>query len=284
VIGRGLRVAQSIAVPPATAMPGFVYVPAGEFLYGSGREEGERRNLLAQPLHRVHSRAFWISRTEVTYAQWIEYLRALPPAERSQRLPSGIGVAFEESPDGRFTLTLEPSPDEKHRARQGEPLIYPGRTVRREVHWEHLPVSGVSYLDAVAYTAWLDRTGRVSGARVCTAREWEHAARGVDGRWFPHGNVLQPSDANIDETYERTPSAFGPDEVGSFPASNSPYDVADLAGNVWELTTVGDKPWYKGGCFYHTAFAALSENRGNPADAKLANVKIGLRVCADAAR
>jgi formylglycine-generating enzyme required for sulfatase activity len=96
--------------------------------------------------------------------------------------------------------------------------------------------------------------------------------------------VLRASDANIDETYGRISSAFGPDEVGSFPASNSPYDVADLSGNVWELVAIADKPLYKGGSFYQTAFAANAENRGNPADPKLGNIRIGLRVCADAAR
>ena len=95
---------------------------------------------------------------------------------------------------------------------------------------------------------------------------------------------MRPDEANIDETYGRTSSAYGPDEVGSFPASNSPYDVVDLAGNVWELTIVGkDRPWFQGGCFYHPAWAATSENRGNPAEPNLGNLHTGLRICADAA-
>jgi formylglycine-generating enzyme required for sulfatase activity len=240
---------------------------------------------MAQPMHRVHGQAFWISRTEVTFEQWLAYLRALPPAERKERLPSGADVALDEQPDGRFTLMLEPSPEERHRAREGELLVYGDREVRQEVRWERLPVSGVSYVDGLAYTAWLDRTGRVPGARLCTAQEWEHAARGADGRLYPHGNVLQPGDANIDMTYGRKPAAFGPDEVGSFPASNSPYDIADLAGNVWELIAVRrGPPLYKGGGFYHTAFAAIAENSGNPADRKQGNIRVGLRICADPAR
>jgi len=284
VIARGERVAQSVTLPARAASPaGFVYIPEGDFFYGSNRDEPVRRSLEAHPMHRVHGAAFWISRTEVTFEQWIAYLRALPPAERKQALPSGAGVKLEEQ-GGRFELQIEPSPHEMHRAVEGEPLVYPGRKVRSTVRWERLPVSGVSYHRALPYTAWLHRSGRVPGARICTAREWEHAARGADGRLFPHGNVLRPDEANIDETYGRTSSAYGPDEVGSFPASNSPYDVVDLAGNVWELTIVGkDRPWFQGGCFYHPAWAATSENRGNPAEPNLGNLHTGLRICADAA-
>ena len=39
-------------------------------------------------------------------------------------------------------------------------------------------------------------------------------------------------------TYGRVDSAYGPDEVGSHPASRSPFGVDDLAGNVFELVDV----------------------------------------------
>jgi hypothetical protein len=68
------------------------------------------------------------------------------------------------------------------------------------------PVSAVSYEDAIAYAAWLDRTRRVVGARLCDDHEWERAARGGDGRVFPTGATLV--DANIDVTYGREPLAF----------------------------------------------------------------------------
>jgi formylglycine-generating enzyme required for sulfatase activity len=153
------------------------------------------------------------------------------------------------------------------------------------VRWERLPAVGVSYANALVYTAWLDRTGRVRGARICTVREWEHAARGADGRSYPHGNVLDPSHASIDMTHRRVPDAFGPEEVGSFPVSDSPYGVADLAGNVWEIATTGkDRLANMGGSFYQTAFSAMSENLANPGEPNLRNYRIGLRICADAAR
>jgi formylglycine-generating enzyme required for sulfatase activity len=284
LLARGGRLDRAIAIPPRAAVPpGFVHVPEGDFFLGSSREE-VREVLGAQPLRPAHGRAFLISRTEVTFESWIEYLRAQPPEERRALRPGKGGVILDEQDDGRFALSLEPAPRQRYRVREGEPLVYPGRAVRAKVRWERLPVTGVSAADALAYAAWLDRTGRVPGARLCTFREWEHAARGADGRSFPHGEELHPTDANIDATYGRVPEAFGADEVGSFPASDSPYGIADLAGNVWEVTTAErGKLWQKGGSFFLPAIAARSDDRSNPGEQDMGNARLGLRICADAA-
>jgi hypothetical protein len=130
-----------------------------------------------------------------------------------------------------------------------------------DVDWRKLPVSAIVLEDALAYLQWLDRTGQVPGARLCTEHEWERAARGADDRLFPSGDSLEPSSANFDETYGRSPRAFGPDAVGSHPASDSPFGVADLAGNVWEWTTscsVGQEVTYRGGSWYESRMNARS--------------------------
>lgn len=281
----GERLERRIAVP--APRPGFVFVARGRFLYGSQSDDAFRQLFLnAQPIHEVETSAFWISRVEVTFEQWLEFLEALPAAERASFTPTFAttqNTVELEARDGHYALSLKPASEILH-AEAGAPLVYPGRSERAQVRWEHLPVSGVSYTDGVAYAAWLDRTGRVPGARLCTVREWERAARGADGRTFPHGDQLGPDDANFDETYGRKTLAFGPDEVGSFPASESPYGIADLAGNVWELTTGPDgKPWSKGGSFYQGRLTAMATNN-NPSEPGLRGIRYGLRICADAAR
>ena len=128
--------------------------------------------------------------------------------------------------------------------------------------------------------AWLDRSGRVPGARLCDEHEWEHAARGADGRRFPHGERIEPDDANFDETYARV--GFGPDEVGSHPASDSPFGVRDMAGNVWEFVRSiwrVEQPVIRGSGWYYGAFTLRSDNRDIVEPATRDPI-VGLRICA----
>jgi eukaryotic-like serine/threonine-protein kinase len=285
LIGRGEQLTRRIVVPPRAAIPDdFVYVPAGRFLYGSDRDEETRQWLDAQPMHEVATAAYLIARHEVTLAQWMEYLRALPAEERAKRTPQPQGgpVMLTLAND-RFTLAIRPT-QELYRAVEGQPLAYAGRKIRRSVRWERLPVAGISWEDVLAYTAWLQRTGRVPGARPCTLHEWERAARGADGRTYPHGDTLRPTEANFDATYDRAQGAFGLDEVGSFPASDSPFGLSDTSGNVFELVRgPRDLPETKGGSWYQEKNVAVLANHG-AAEPTEHNLQIGTRICASTAR
>lgn len=269
--------------PPAAVPDGFLFIPPGPVLFGHAGDDGLRRFFLnAEPLHRLETRGFFIARHETTFAQWLEFLQALPPAERRLRAPRVDqmlhGVAL--SHDG-LRLTMSGL---SHTLRRGAPLELSARDRRRRQRWEQLPVTGVSFDDVEAYLAWLRATKRVPGARVCSDVEWERAGRGADGRTWPHGEELAPDDANFDLTYGRVGAAFGPDEVGSHARSASPFGVEDLAGNVWEWTVSrhdASQVITRGGSWYQGAATAMLANR-EPSERTHRDPLLGVRVCATA--
>jgi len=167
-------------------------------------------------------------------------------------------------------------------ARSDQPIVYQRRTLRARQNWLSFPASGMSWDDVEAYARWLDRSGRVPGARICTDLEWERAARGADDRAYPHGETLAADDANFDETYGRDPLAFGPDQVGSHPLSRSPFGIDDLAGNVWEFVrspASGDHV-LRGGSFYFSRITNTIPNR-EVVQKELRGLNAGVRICAE---
>jgi formylglycine-generating enzyme required for sulfatase activity len=248
-----------------------VYIPPGRFLVGDDGDEDHRRDFLhASPLHAVTTAAYLIGITEVTFRDWMTYLRALPDTERERRRPdaSAINGSTLRLDGGRhpgepFTLTIEPT-SKMFVMREGQPLVYPGRERRQAIRWEAAPVSGISLEDARAYVGWLASTGGVPRARLCTELEWERAARGADGRTWAHGDRVEADDANIDITYGRVELAYGPDEVGAHPISTSPFGLVDTIGNAYEWVepppgqgVLRGGSWYQGFATAHVANRAF---------------------------
>jgi serine/threonine-protein kinase len=95
---------------------------------------------------------------------------------------------------------------------------------------EDHPVVHVSWFDAQAYAIW-------AGKHLPSEAQWEKSARGTDGRKYPWGK-LAPDATRANYGRQR----MGTTPVGSRPAGASPYDVHDLAGNVWEWCEDVDAP------------------------------------------
>jgi formylglycine-generating enzyme required for sulfatase activity len=275
----------NVTVPAATAIPaGFVYVPAGDFLFGDADEQLRTEFLGAVPIHQVHTDAYMIAQRETTYAEWIEFLNAIDDGEQALREPDASttshGSLRLRRLDDSWQLSMRPT-TRGYVAGMGEPVTYVGRKQRVRQDWLRFPVAGISPTDVSAYIGWLRRSGRVPGARWCSELEWERAARGADGRLYPHGDELAPDDANFDATYGRISTAYGPDVVGSHRESRSPFEVDDLAGNVWEIVASWQTPGefvLRGGGFYFNSISARSTNH-EPVPSTVRDVTTGFRIC-----
>jgi formylglycine-generating enzyme required for sulfatase activity len=288
VVHRGQPIRIDLRLPASSEVPsGFVYVPAGRFLFGDTDEDWRVAYLNAVPIHERSTGPFLIKAHETTFGEWLEFLRDLPPAERRVRTPSSLivqgGVAVKGSPEKGWSLELKISGEQTLTAREGSPLFFPGRKIRASQDWLRMPVVGVSQQDMQGYVKWLARTGRVRGARFCSEVEWERAARGADDRPYPSSQRrLERDDANIDETYGRVRGSFGPDEVGAHPRSESPFGIEDMAGNVWEVVRSSeDKAAFliRGGSYYQTFVVARATN-SEPVALETSTFLVGLRLCA----
>jgi len=92
----------------------------------------------------------------------------------------------------------------------------------------------VDWFDAVAYCKWLAARDGTS-TRLPTEAEWEKAARGTDGRFYPWGDRFDPTFCHMRESRPFTPQ---PEPIGSFTTDESPYGARDMAGGMREW--VGD--------------------------------------------
>ncbi len=290
LLGRDEKLRVDIPLPLAADIPkGFVYIPPGRFLFGSSDQEMVRRQFLtAVPLHQVTTDGYLIAKHETTYAEWIKYLRSMSPETRLAQLGTtgkkgamGGATSLQVLPDGSWRFSMTPA-SKTYEAKSGQRIIYRSRKMRIRQNWLRFPASGMTFAEATAYADWLDKTGRVPGARLCTDHEWERAARGADDRMFPHGSQLRPEDANYDETYGKVLDSMGPDEVGSYAASRTPFGIYDMVGNVFEWTISSVKPNQvvaRGGAYFYDQTTSRISNRFI-LETTFQDPSLGIRICA----
>lgn len=239
-----LAEAPAITAAPMTRerceeQPGFVFVPAGDFVAGSDRAEraygyeisaiaaARTPAAIAQVEQRLRDRrwfefeadrqtqtleAFCIQANLVTQQNYADFVTAT-----GHRLP---GISEADYQTQGFLV---------HPYRDVIPYIWSRGTfpAGRSNH----PVVLVSYEDAVTYAEWRGQQDGVT-YRLPTALEWEKTARTNDGRYFPWGNEWQGN-----ATQWAGSESYGTSEVAQYPLSRSPYGAEDMAGNVFEYTS-----------------------------------------------
>ncbi len=202
--------------------PDMVNIPAGEFWMGSDRKSLKMAGLDWQdwmiderPYHQLHLPAYAIGRYQVTNAEYARFIRA--GGYRQPEFWTEVGWQIKEY----YGWT--------------QPYFWTDKV------WNpaNYPVIGISWYECVAYCRWLTRvTGQLY--RLPSEAEWEKAARGTQGYLWPWGNSWDPNQCN---SGEKDPGHTTP--IGHYsPAGNSPYNVSDMVGNVWEWCTTRWKKLY----------------------------------------
>jgi serine/threonine-protein kinase len=188
------------------------YVPPGWFRCG-----GDSQLEQTFPQGRVWVDGFIMQRYTVTNAEFIVFLDdlvsrgreqealAAAPRERGGTVDEPGAVIFGRDPDGGFFLRPDADGDQ----------------------WEpDCPVMMVTLHGARAYARWWsERTGH--HWRIPHEIEWEKAARGVDGRFYPWGDFVDPSWACLRLSHDGRPVPATRDQ---FPQDQSPYGVRHLGG------------------------------------------------------
>ena len=193
------------------------FVPAGWFIAG-----GDSEAVQGLSRRRIWLDDFVIQRHPVTHVEYLQFLNSLidagREAEAQQYMPA------QRSPQGTLTTSgygqnqlgyFELRPDADGQISQG--------------NW---PVVMIDRHCAEAYAEWL-QSQSTRRWTLPTELEWEKAARGVDGRWYPWGNGFDASYCCMHASHI---GPAKPAEVTDFPFDASVYGVRGMGGNVRDLT------------------------------------------------
>lgn len=224
---------------------GFAFVPAGEFVAGSDRAERDYA-------YRISAEGFADSPADVAAAEagyrrggWFDreperQMVNLPAFCMSENLITNVDYQT------FVRATGHPSPGISAEAYQQQGFLVHDYSEVEPYLWQageypvgqgQHPAVLVSYEDALTYAQWRSaRDGVVY--RLPSNLEWEKAARGTDGRYFPWGSDWRNGGTNWAKN-----GPMGTSAIATYPLSRSPYGIEDMAGNVFEYTsTLVDKP------------------------------------------
>ena len=227
---------------------GMVWIPAGNFMMGGDNEQARKDEY---PKHGVKVNGFYMDATEVTNAQFSEFVKAtgyITTAEKDinwDEIKSQVPPNTPKPPDSILkaaSLIFVPTKSEVNLNDYSQWWAW-----TRGANWKHpngpnsdiigkdnFPVTHVSWDDAVAYSKW-------AGKRLPTEAEWEYAARGgLINNSYSWGKTFDEMGASKCNFWQgnfpylnlNKDGFMGAAPVKSF-APNG-YGLYDVAGNVWE--------------------------------------------------
>ncbi|MFU8803129.1 MAG: protein kinase domain-containing protein [Bradymonadaceae bacterium] len=216
-----------------------IYVPAGCCRIGG------------QHPRKIWVDAFVIKRHPVTNARYLEFLNDLLEREDWSKvrpfLPREVGST---------------TPSETPIYIRGDD----GRLMIPEDHPEYArwPVQFIDWHSAAAYAEWYAEATALPW-RLPMEDEWEKAARGVDGRFFPWGDFLDPTWCRMLHSTSAIPK---PAPVREYTDDESPYGVLGMAGNVrdwcadiFPVDADTSLRVYRGGCWFSLSDLCRVESR-----------------------
>lgn len=230
-------------------------------------EVGMKATLDSRPIHRVYVDGFYMDKTDVTNAQFAQFVKAtgyVTIAERIPRQEDVPGVAPEDLVSGGVVF----SPP-NHAVRldnyfqwwtyvKGASWRHPGGPKTDLNGKENYPVVMIAYDAAVFYAKW-------AGERLPTESEWEFAARGgLTGKPFVWGDDFRPNGkwmANTHQGHFPNLDTGADGFIGISPVAQYPpnaYGLYDMAGDVWQWTS----DWY--GPNYYEQLASTGSVARNP--------------------
>ncbi len=180
--------------------PEMVFVKGGSFMMGSNEGYDDEK-----PIHKVILDDFYISKYEITVAQYREFCKA-------------TGHKFPDKPDAEWY--------QEHKG------------VKKWEWIDNHPIVNVTWYDAMEYCKWLSK---ITGDEYSlpTEAQWEYAARGGQkshGYKYAGSNNINEVAWYDETTYERGTQPVGllkPNELGLY----------DMSGNATEWCLDGYGPY-----------------------------------------
>ncbi len=210
----GARDPTPIVLPGSGALdPDDVYIPPGWFWSG-----GDPESVGGLARRRLWLDALVVRRFPITNAAFIAFLDDLVAQGRQEE-------ALRFAPRERAGKSGELGPLIYRRDARGRFALQPDAD--GDIWMPDWPVIMVDWWCTAAWCRWLaEKTGRPW--RLPGGLEWEKAARGTDGRFFPWGDHIDPSWSCYQQSHR---GRLLPAVVDSFPIDESVYGVRGMGGN-----------------------------------------------------